>query len=174
MRQNKKNVSNEKDSYVSDKITKALLELLTNYTLKEISISFLCDEAGVGRASFYRNFDSKEDILIKYDAKLIKQWGKEYENDKNSTPESLIPSLLIHYKKYKGFYLMMYKNDLSDIVLKTILKACELDKKENNIEAYATSFIGYGIFGIVNEWIKRGMQETTEEILSLIPQNKPN
>lgn len=172
MRQNKKNVSSEKDTYVNDKITKTLLELLRNYTLKEISISFLCDVAGVGRASFYRNFDSKEDILIKYDAKLIKLWGKEFENDKNSTPESLIPSLLMHYKKYKDFYLMIYKNDLSDIVLKTILKACELDKKKTNIEAYVTSFIGYGIFGIVNEWIKRGMQETIEEILSLISQNK--
>lgn len=74
MRQNKKNVSKEKDTYVSDKITVTLLELLKNYTLKEITISFLCDEAGVGRASFYRNFDGKEDILIKYDTKLIKHW----------------------------------------------------------------------------------------------------
>ncbi len=172
MRQNTINVSNEKDTYVSKKITDTLLELLKKYTLKEISITLLCDEACVGRASFYRNFDSKEDILIKYDAKLIKKWGKEYENDKNSTPESLIPSLLIHYKKYKDFYLMMYKNGLSNIVLKTILKACELDKKKTNIEAYVTSFIGYGIFGIINEWIKRGMQESTEEILSLIPQSK--
>lgn len=172
MRQNNKNVSNEKDNYVSDKITETLLKLLKNYTLKEISISFLCDEAGVGRASFYRNFEKKEDILIKYDTKLIKQWGKEYENDKNSTPESLIPSLLMQYKKYKDFYLMIYENGLSDIVLKTILQACELEKKKTNMEAYVTSFIGYGIFGIVNEWIKRGMQETIEEILSLIPQNK--
>ncbi|MCI9234297.1 MAG: TetR/AcrR family transcriptional regulator [Bacilli bacterium] len=172
MRQNERNVSNEKDTYVSEKITDTLLKLLKGYTLKEISISFLCDEAGVGRASFYRNFESKEDVLIKYDTKLIKQWGKEYENDKNSTPESLIPSLLIHYKRYKDFYLMMYRNGLSDIVLKTILKACELEKKKTNMEAYVTSFIGYGIFGIVNEWIKRGMQETIEEILSLISQNK--
>lgn len=78
----------------------------------------------------------------------------------------------MHYKKYKDFYLIIYKNDLSDIVLKTILQACELEKKKTNIEAYVTSFIGYGIFGIVNEWIKRGMQETIEEILSLISQNK--
>lgn len=172
MRQNKENVSDEKDTYVSDKLTESLLKLLKDYTLKEISISFLCDEAGVGRASFYRNFDSKEAILMRYDDKLIKQWGKEFENDKNSAPESLIPSLLMHYKKHKDFYLMIYKNDLSDIILKTILKACELEKKKTNIEAYVTSFIGYGIFGIVNEWIKRGMQETIEEILSLISQNK--
>lgn len=174
MRQNNKNVSSKKDTYISNKITETLLKLLKIYTLKEISISFLCDEAGVGRASFYRNFASKEDILIKYDAKLIKQWGKEYENDKNSTHESLIPSLLMHYKKYKDFYLIIYKNNLSDIVLKTILQACELEKKKTNIEAYVTSFIGYGIFGIVNEWIKRGMQETIEEILYLINQGKKN
>lgn len=173
MRQTNKNVSgNNKENYVPEKITNTLLELLNDKSLKDISISELCDTAGVGRASFYRNFESKEDILRKYDNKLIKIWGKEFESNKNSSVESIIPTLLIHYKKYKDFYIMMYRENLSDIVLKTILDACELNKKINNIEAYATSFIGYGIFGIINEWISRGMQESAEEILSLIPQKK--
>ena len=34
--------------------------------IEDISISELCDNAGIGRASFYRNFDSKEDILRAY------------------------------------------------------------------------------------------------------------
>ena len=173
MKQTNKNVSGDnKENYVPEKITNTLLELLKNKSLKDISISELCDTAGVGRASFYRNFESKEDILRKYDNRLIKLWGKEFESNKNSSVESIIPTLLIHYKKYKDFYIMMYRENLSDIVLKTILEACKLQDKKTNIEAYITSFIGYGIFGVINEWISRGMQESTEEILSLIPQNK--
>lgn len=34
--------------------------------IEDISISELCDNAGIGRASFYRNFHSKEDILRAY------------------------------------------------------------------------------------------------------------
>ena len=71
MRQKEKNVSQNtnNDSYVANKITEALLDLLKKNDLNKISISALCDKAGVGRASFYRNFNSKEDVLKKYDKK---------------------------------------------------------------------------------------------------------
>lgn len=73
MRQTKENVSQSinNDSYVANKITETLLDLLKKYDLNKISISALCDKAGVGRASFYRNFNSKEDVLKKYDQRLI-------------------------------------------------------------------------------------------------------
>ncbi len=169
MRQNDLSVSqelDEKDSYVRKTLTKTLLKLLKDESLKEISISSLCDIAGVGRASFYRNFKSKEDILKQYDQKLIKKWGEAFEQDENSTIELLIPSLLIHYKKYKDFYFIVYRENLSSLVLDTILHACKLQEKSTNIEAYVTSFIGYGLF----EWIGRGMEETPEQLLSYINQ----
>lgn len=173
MRQKEKNVSQNinNDSYVANKITEVLLDLLKKNDLNKISISALCDKAGVGRASFYRNFNSKEDVLKKYDKKLIELWGKDYEKNSNSTIETFIPSLISHYKKYQEFYSVLYKENLSYIVLDTILYACKLQEKKSNIEAYVTAFIGYGIFGIINEWIARGMVET-EEVLLKIMQKK--
>lgn len=170
MRQTKENVSQtiDNDSYITTKITNALLDLLKIYKLSKISINALCDYAGVGRASFYRNFNNKEDVLKKYDQKLIKLWGKGYESNPDSTPESLIPSLISHYKKHQEFYSILYRENLSYIVLDTILFGCKLQEKESNIEAYATAFIGYGLFGIINEWIARGMVETEEDLLKIM------
>ena len=170
MRQTKENVSQNinNDSYVANKITETLLDLLKKYDLNKISISALCESAGVGRASFYRNFNSKEDVLKKHDQRLIELWGKDYENNPNSTAESLIPSLISHYKKNQEFYSILYRKNLSYIVLDTILYACKLQEKELNIEVYATAFIGYGLFGIINEWIARGMTETEEELLKIM------
>ena len=170
MRQTKDNVSKveNNNSYVVTKITDTLLNLLKKYDLNKISISALCDTAGVGRASFYRNFTSKEDILKKYDQELIREWGRNYESNPNSTMETLIPSLIAHYKKYQEFYSILYRENLSNIILDTILYACKLQEKKSNIEAYVTAFIGYGLFGIINEWIARGMIETEEELLSII------
>ena len=170
MRQTKENVSQSinNNSYVANKITETLLDLLKKHDLNKISISALCGKAGVGRASFYRNFNSKEDILKKYDQKLIELWGKDYESNPNSTIETLIPSLISHYKKNQEFYSILYRENLSYIVLDTILYACKLKEKKSNIEAYATAFIGYGLFGIINEWIARGMSETEEELLKIM------
>ena len=60
MRQNPQNVSpmsNEgRNAYVIEHLTNAMLKLLRDKPLGEISISELIEEAEVGRASFYRNF----------------------------------------------------------------------------------------------------------------------
>ena len=51
----------QKNTYVKQQLTRALLELLQKKTLAEISVSELTERAGVGRVSFYRNFHTKED-----------------------------------------------------------------------------------------------------------------
>lgn len=70
MRQTSKNVSpmsNEgRNLYVITHITESLLELLKDKPLNDISISELCSHAQVGRATFYRNFEVKEDVLNVY------------------------------------------------------------------------------------------------------------
>ena len=66
MRQTSKNVSpfsnKARNAYVIEHITDSLLKLLRDKPIGDISISELCDLAGIGRASFYRNFESKEEI----------------------------------------------------------------------------------------------------------------
>ncbi|WP_368387269.1 TetR/AcrR family transcriptional regulator, partial [Streptococcus anginosus] len=52
----------------SNRITKesleiSLLQLLEKKELTKITISELVERAGVSRAAFYRNYDSKEEIL---------------------------------------------------------------------------------------------------------------
>lgn len=81
MRQNTKNVSpmsNEgRNQYVVEHITNALLKLMQSNDFKDISISQICEEAGVGRASFYRNFESKEDVISRHLKTLLDDWWIE-------------------------------------------------------------------------------------------------
>ena len=73
-------MSNEaRNSYVIGQITDALLGLLRSKPIEEVSISELCSAAGVGRASFYRNFASKEAVLQRQDEVLLRQWQKDYD-----------------------------------------------------------------------------------------------
>ncbi len=78
MEQNEKTVSpmsNEgRNAYVVERLTGALLELLEEKPLADVSVSELCDRAGVGRTSFYRNYQEKEDILRARVYHLFKDW----------------------------------------------------------------------------------------------------
>ena len=45
------------------RITYALVSLLASKKLSDISVTDIVERAGVARASYYRNFSSKEDVL---------------------------------------------------------------------------------------------------------------
>lgn len=162
------NINNhQKKTYVKKQITLALLELLKEKAIDEISISELTKKAQVGRVSFYRNYQTKEDILKEESDRLIKEWGKLYESNPDSSPQTLFPSLFDFYKQHKDFYTILYHAGMSTIIQETIIRTIQITPEMENIEAYIKSFWAYGIYGWLIEWMKRGMPESGDELYQL-------
>ena len=160
----------EKNSYVRERITEALLKLLAEKKLDDISISEITQAAEVGRVSFYRNYSSKEDILKQESDRLLKIWGKRFESDPESALGNLFPSLFDFFLAHKQFYVTLAKAGLSDVIRDTILSTADISSDMPNIEAYVKSFWTYGIYGWTIEWINRGMKESGPEMHKLFEQ----
>ena len=162
------NMNNEqKNTYVKKQITTALLALLKEKSLSDISVSELTNKAEIGRVSFYRNYQSKEDILKEESDRLIKEWGRLYESNPASAPETLFPSLFDFYRDHRDFYTTLYNAGMSSIMMETIIGTIQITPEMQNLEAYMKSFWAYGIYGWMLEWIKRGMQESGKELSTL-------
>jgi AcrR family transcriptional regulator len=59
-------ISNDKRSRQSSQwIIESLLQIMTFRSLDEITITSLCEHAKIGRVTFYRHFDSIDDVLQK-------------------------------------------------------------------------------------------------------------
>lgn len=170
MQQNQKNVSpmsNEgRNSYVIEHITDALLKLLKDKPINAVSISELCDLAGIGRASFYRNFESKEDILKAYINMLFHEWINHVEI--NDIPLSdLVYQMFSHFEKHKEFYELLNNRQLIYLLKDVIIDICGPKPEQSNAEAYAKAFVSYTLYGWIEVWFQRGMQESAEEISSM-------
>ena len=157
----------QKSTWVKRQITAALLDLLREKKLADISISELTGRAGIGRVSFYRNYQTKEDILREESDRLIREWGKLYEENPESSPEMLFPSLFDFYREHRVFYTTLYEAGMSTIMMDTIVSTIQITPEMQNLEAYMKSFWAYGIYGWMLEWIKRGMQESGSELIGL-------
>lgn len=57
----RKNINNQ---IIRESITEALLILMAFKPFTSITVMELTEKAGVGRVSFYRNYKSKEEVLI--------------------------------------------------------------------------------------------------------------
>ena len=172
MEQNSRNVSpfsNEaRNAYVTEHITGALLSLLKEKPMQDISISEIVDAAGVGRTSFYRNYETKEDIIKKHIVDLIEKWDQEYKASGKGSNAELYGSLFQHLKANADFYLLLKERNLMHLFLEVFLERNGPKSEYENMWAYTTAFITYGTYGWIEEWIGRGMQESAETMAEML------
>lgn len=157
----------EKNSYVRRQISETLLDLLQTQDISSISVSMLVDRANVGRASFYRNYKSTEDVLRREADRLMTEWKNDMETKTISAPNDYLIYLLDFYKEHRHFYLTLCKAGFSDVILQTILREFKITEDLSNAEAYLKSSIAYMMYGWVAEWMKRGMPESGTELALL-------
>ena len=171
MRQNRENVSpmsNERrNQYVVEHITDSLLDLMKYKHINDISIGELCNKAGVGRASFYRNFESKEDVISRELKKRLDTWWLStiVQPDFN-----FARALFEHYYEEREICILLYRQGLAHLNLQSIKDACGLKSEQNSLDAYISAFFAYGLYGWIEEWFKRGMQETPSQMAALFEQ----
>ncbi|MDE7171390.1 MAG: TetR family transcriptional regulator [Oscillospiraceae bacterium] len=151
--------------YAVEKITDGLLELMKETPFEEITISDIVRKAGVGRASFYRHFDSKEAVVRHHMARLLKEWGREFEAI--GKLEELGPSLLRHFYGHRYFYLLLHRCGMSHYLLEAIRETMELDHKSDQ-EVYPLSWFAGGLYGVVDEWMRRGMSTLPEDMEAML------
>jgi len=164
----------EKNTYVKQQITKALISLMKKKKITDISISEICDKAQVGRASFYRNFDSKEEVIEKHTEMLILTWAEEIDMDPSANIYNFFASLFSHFQQNSSFYKVLYKQDMSPMILGAIRKKLNVNPGTNPASLYASAFTAYGIFGWIDIWFSNGMKETPEELNRIIVSNINN
>ena len=171
MRQNRETVSpmsNEgRNRYVTEHITKSLLTLLEDKAMEDISISEFCRSAGIGRASFYRNYDSKEDILRAYVNQLFNGWRREWEQNHNLPLSAAIGMVFEHFERNSAFYRLLNERQLVYLLEDVILDMMEFKPDLPKGEAYAKAFAAYSLYGWIEVWFQRGMKESAEEMKQL-------
>ena len=154
----------QKNTFVKKQIVNTLLRMLKIQSLDSISVSELVKEAGVGRVSFYRNYESKKDVLIQEENRLFQIWKQKLDAGSDEEKEDFGRSLLNFYKEHSDFYLSIYNAGLYEIIMTTIIETVEIPESEPNSVAYLKSSIAYMIYGYVSEWMKRGMIESGDQL----------
>ena len=158
------NKKQEANAFVRECITTALIQMLETQSFEEISVTEVVKKAGVCRVSFYRNFDSKEDVLRKHLKALLDEWARQYEG---RTDYNLVQAIFEHYYKNRNLCILLYRRGLSHISLESVKEACGAKPEQPNVVAYTSAFIAFGLYGWIEEWFKRGMQESPEEMARL-------
>ncbi|VEI48336.1 TetR family transcriptional regulator [Actinobacillus equuli] len=116
-----------------------------------ISITELTNLAGVSRISFYRNFESKEDVLIKH---MHERSIATFANLNATNVRERLIGLFKVTDELGDILDLLYSQNLSHLFLQYF--ACTIGAKpeQTNREAFQNSMMMGICFGALDEWVK--------------------
>lgn len=167
---------------LKERIADALLELCAEKPFPDISISEITDRADVGRATYYRHFSSKEDVIA-FKFKMIFESlpgpdphkMRPHVNSDCQPPlsqdviEQYFADYLRHLEKNREVLERIYAAKL-DYALFLYLYRDNVATLQNAaaIDRYLASLHSASAFAIVDQWITSDFQESPEELANLL------
>ena len=148
-------------------IADALFRLMQRKPFAKITVTEICEEAAVGRKTFYRNFDLREDVIDFRLDMLCEQYRQEMCGmDINAL-------LYYHFtfvKNHADAFISLYQNGLRElsyqhfsVLLPQTMSIWSADPVE---QAYHSAYIIAGIEAIQRVWVERGFSESTEDVIA--------
>ena len=150
-------------------IADAIIELLKTTSFEKISINNITDKAGVGRATYFRNFSSKTEAITFKIISMWTTWCKEKNNndDGHLTFNNAVDFFEFSYAN-KELYKLLYSTGLQGTIYDAFYSVIMKQERSTPQEYYKSRFLSYGVYGIVNEWVKRDFDEQPHEIAAIL------
>lgn len=151
-------------------IVSAVLQLIKDKPLSSISVSELCNKAGVSRMTFYRSYDSIEDIFVKQ----LNEIFEEYKSDDIAQSTEGFYSdetHLIHYFNYiyahrdflNGLVHCGFDMFFLSMLTQYIIETWSFKSDEYTLISFAGSL--YNMFRI---WSKNNYSDNKDDMIATI------
>jgi len=163
-------------SAVKEAIFSTLMALLRKKSLPEITITELARKAGVSRMAFYRNYSSKDDIIVKYldeqfDAFLAKI-GKAKEP--NAYQDAYW--YFTFFKKNQHLVGKLIEARMSDLLFErhdaylrlVAERSLEVRDYDPDVGRYFVEYAAGGLRSVILEWARNGMKEGPEKMAGVV------
>ncbi|MFC6261255.1 TetR/AcrR family transcriptional regulator [Levilactobacillus fujinensis] len=149
-------------------IYSALLELMVQKPLVDISITELCQQAQVSRTYFYRHYQNFNQIILAYQTQNMLRYLRRLPQ----TSKVDLTRLMTHYfentKLEAETYQLLIKNGKLDILLETFQTVFQLLIKQDRIEnhtsrltaPYYLEFFSGAVINVTVNWVKHGFVES--------------
>ncbi|WP_297630875.1 TetR/AcrR family transcriptional regulator [uncultured Clostridium sp.] len=155
-------------------ICNAMFKLLKEKDFKSISITELCEEAQLARKTFYRNFESKEDVIKKSIDYMFKQLGKRIKFDKNMEPKKITLEYFNFWYENREFLKLILKNDLFnilnsqyDLYIKVFRKImCGEEEMSRELE-YTIIFASGGYWNVLQHWVRKDFKDDPKDLAKM-------
>ena len=172
-----KHIKNDQRAIRSaEAIYAALAELMEDSAFQTIMVSQLVEQAQIGRATFYRNFDGLEDVLQWRSDQIVEEFfvylaDYRQKNQLSSMLPFLKPILRFFYLNSDVVELLIKANRVDILQQAVHERVVKISRVLGPMLGIPTSALEYGpvirsgvMMSVLVHWIKGGKRETPDEL----------
>lgn len=137
----------------------ALFELLKKQYFSDITVSKLCEKAGVGRRTFYRHYRNLREVMDESFWMIVEDFNEE---NKWPMQKEKIYDYFFKWYRYKDYFLILHKNGLPNYLTEKF--ADSIRKSSPEIDSYSYNFYAYAIYSILYSWFMENPEEDYRKV----------
>lgn len=158
----------------ASEIVRGLQECLKTTPLKAITVMDIHRVTGISRATFYRLFDTPEDVLHYQFEQMVEQSAAYYTSEWQLSPSLLLEGTIAMGMEHHTFLKALIENGRYDLLFQYTEKSFRiLDEKKNifprNMEPvereYVISHLSMSMVATLITWARNGRQETAADLV---------
>ncbi len=165
--------------YTREWTFEALYTLLEKNEYDKIKITDIIKKAGISRATFYRNFNTKDDIIkLKVKSFFELFYIDIYEHYKHVDQEDeifLIRSFFDKIDQEEKLIYTIIKSNREYLMEQGILDIINMQRDQfykivilnEKTEKYTMEIVASSAWTLLSRWIKNGKEETSEELVNI-------
>ena len=162
----------EANKRVKDKIGRALIQLMTQKKFSDITVTDIIDKSGVARASYYRNYYSKEEIIVEATESAKNDYVRRLEESgyAYNSYEGILLAFR-YFKAYRKHILCVYNAGLSSIYQKMMdefLESVGGDMRITDVRRYLLYYYSGAVYNVFIKWLENNMLESPDEMAKLM------
>lgn len=158
-------------------IRKVLLDLMENTEYDKITVTEICRRAELDRRTFYRNFDSKNDVLEQYINLLSEEYIKSFAGIDSTSRHAAAKFFFEFWGQHSDFIRNIKISGLSDFIFKRFEKFTR-EHREFLIgsdirklpEEYVFAYRIGGFWNVMLQWADKEERLSPDEMASILTQ----
>lgn len=171
---------NQRIALTKKLLQEGLLRLLETKSLDKISVTELCRESGINRATFYNHFNSPQELLSSIEAKMTAELKQIIGTPRTASEViSHLEAVCVYFHDHARTILILNRchadDDITDALydLNQNFQLFRMNSKytrtmDQQSLHLVSVFFYTGCYHILLEWLNSGLQKTPGEIAELM------
>ncbi|MGN6712377.1 TetR/AcrR family transcriptional regulator [Anaerocolumna jejuensis] len=169
---------NRKTQYTQMVLRNALMELMEQKTISQITVKELCIKADINRTTFYAHYTDTNDLLHKIEADVLLSVSKAVSSLHGPIGKNNIIQIiqeLLQYIADNNKHIQILLSERGDVnfpkeLFMMIYGKCELMAlaPHSSTKEFYFIFVLNGSIGLIQHWLKSGLTKSANEMAEII------